>query len=157
MTQKVQPQIESDDFDDAQIVEGADEGLAPWVITFADLVPLLLVFFILLFAIGTIEEKKWQKIKIHKIRFNHEASIPSTLENFSTIFFLCIRNKRRDWNRIRVVVRGHHFQLWINGKLSSELIDDFEKGGRLDRGMIALQLHEKGTKIEFADVKMKKH
>jgi chemotaxis protein MotB len=63
MTQKVQPQIESDDFDDAQIVEGADEGLAPWVITFADLVTLLLVFFILLFAIGTIEEKKWQKIK----------------------------------------------------------------------------------------------
>ena len=63
MTQKPQPQFESDDFDDPQNIDGTDEGLAPWVITFADLVTLLLVFFVLLFAIGTIEEKKWRAIK----------------------------------------------------------------------------------------------
>ncbi|MGV7220216.1 MAG: OmpA/MotB family protein [Nitrospinales bacterium] len=62
MTEKPQAH-ESDDFEDPQNIEGADEGLAPWVITFADLVTLLLVFFVLLFAIGTIEEKKWRKVK----------------------------------------------------------------------------------------------
>jgi chemotaxis protein MotB len=63
MANKPQVQFESDDFDDPQNIEATDEGLAPWVITFADLVTLLLVFFVLLFAIGTIEEKKWRKIK----------------------------------------------------------------------------------------------
>jgi len=38
-------------------------GIAPWVITFADMVTLLTVFFILLFAVGTIEDKKWRQIK----------------------------------------------------------------------------------------------
>jgi chemotaxis protein MotB len=63
MTEKPEAQFEADNFDDPQSIEGADEGLAPWVITFADLVTLLLVFFVLLFAIGTIEEKKWRAIK----------------------------------------------------------------------------------------------
>jgi chemotaxis protein MotB len=38
-------------------------GVPPWVITFADMVTLLMVFFILLFAIGTVEQEKWQQIK----------------------------------------------------------------------------------------------
>jgi chemotaxis protein MotB len=38
-------------------------GIAPWVITFADMVTLLMVFFILLFAIGTVEQEKWRQIK----------------------------------------------------------------------------------------------
>ena len=38
-------------------------GIAPWVITFADMVTLMTVFFILLFAVGTIEDKKWRQIK----------------------------------------------------------------------------------------------
>jgi len=63
MEQKPKTQFESDGFNDSQSIEDTDEGLAPWVITFADLVTLLLVFFILLFAIGNIEEKKWRKIK----------------------------------------------------------------------------------------------
>ncbi len=40
-----------------------DEGIPPWVMTFADLVTLLMVFFILLFAMGTIEDEKWRQIK----------------------------------------------------------------------------------------------
>ncbi|PIP72829.1 MAG: flagellar motor protein [Nitrospinae bacterium CG22_combo_CG10-13_8_21_14_all_47_10] len=39
------------------------EGAPAWVTTFADLVTLLMVFFILLFAMGTIEENKWKQIK----------------------------------------------------------------------------------------------
>ena len=38
-------------------------GVPPWVITFADMVTLLMVFFILLFAIGTIEQEKWRQLK----------------------------------------------------------------------------------------------
>ena len=39
------------------------EGAPAWVMTFADLVTLLMVFFILLFAMGSIEENKWKQIK----------------------------------------------------------------------------------------------
>ena len=39
------------------------EGAPAWVMTFADLVTLLMVFFILLFAMGSIEEEKWRQIK----------------------------------------------------------------------------------------------
>ena len=39
------------------------EGSPAWVMTFADLVTLLMVFFILLFAMGSIEENKWKQIK----------------------------------------------------------------------------------------------
>ncbi len=45
--------------------EEEDEGggVPPWVMTFADLVTLLMVFFILLFAMGSIEDEKWRLIK----------------------------------------------------------------------------------------------
>jgi chemotaxis protein MotB len=45
--------------------EGCDcpEGMPAWVMTFADLVTLLMVFFILLFAMGSIEDEKWRLIK----------------------------------------------------------------------------------------------
>lgn len=39
------------------------EGAPAWIMTFADLVTLLMVFFILLFAMGSIEEEKWRQIK----------------------------------------------------------------------------------------------
>jgi len=38
-------------------------GVPPWIITFADMVTLLMVFFILLFAIGNVEQEKWRDIK----------------------------------------------------------------------------------------------
>lgn len=41
--------------------EGA--GIPAWVMTFADLVTLLMVFFILLFAMGSIEDEKWRLVK----------------------------------------------------------------------------------------------
>ena len=39
------------------------QGAPSWVMTFADLVTLLMVFFILLFAMGSIEEEKLKQIK----------------------------------------------------------------------------------------------
>jgi len=38
-------------------------GAPAWITTFADLVTLLMVFFILLFAMGTIEDDKWKQMK----------------------------------------------------------------------------------------------
>ena len=44
--------------------EGDEGGGVPaWVMTFADLVTLLMVFFVLLFAMGSIEDEKWRLIK----------------------------------------------------------------------------------------------
>ena len=51
------------DEEDEFVIEESRSGLAPWVITFADMVTLLMVFFILLFAIGTVEQEKWRQIK----------------------------------------------------------------------------------------------
>jgi len=54
-----QPPTEQED----EVVEEGEAGAPPWVMTFADLVTLLMVFFILLFAMGTIEDQKWKQIK----------------------------------------------------------------------------------------------
>ncbi|MFQ5717707.1 MAG: flagellar motor protein MotB, partial [Nitrospinales bacterium] len=43
--------------------EESGEGVPAWVMTFADLVTLLMVFFILLFAMGSIEDEKWRLVK----------------------------------------------------------------------------------------------
>ena len=57
--------LETEENPDDEIEYAAEEsrGVPPWVITFADMVTLLMVFFILLFAIGTVEQEKWQQIK----------------------------------------------------------------------------------------------
>lgn len=61
--EKKKPPPPEDDFDGEEDEEEGDGGAPAWVVTFADLVTLLMVFFILLFAMGTIEEKKWRQIK----------------------------------------------------------------------------------------------
>ena len=43
--------------------EEGPKGAPAWVVTFADLVTLLMVFFILLFAMGSIEDDKWKLVK----------------------------------------------------------------------------------------------
>lgn len=48
---------------DDEDIDLEEKGIAPWVITFADMVTLLMVFFILLFAMGTIEEEKFKQLR----------------------------------------------------------------------------------------------
>ncbi len=62
--------------------------------------------------------------------------------------------RRRDWNDVRIIARGNHFQFFINGKLASEFTDDATRG-RLNRGAIGLQLHDKGMHVEFKDLRLK--
>lgn len=63
--------------------------------------------------------------------------------------------KKRDWNRCYILARGNHFQFLINGTLSSEFIDGIGEG-RLESGFIALQLHEKGTIVQFTDILLRR-
>ena len=55
------------------------------------------------------------------------------------------------WNDVRIVAQGNHLQFFINGKLASEFIDNARKG-RLERGAIALQIHDKDMLVEFKDL-----
>ncbi len=61
---------------------------------------------------------------------------------------------KRDWNRCHVVARGNHFRFSINGILSSEFVDGIREG-YLNSGLIALQIHEKGTVVQFKDILLK--
>jgi len=60
------------------------------------------------------------------------------------------------WNDVRIAARGSHFQFFINGKLTSEFTDNVEPE-RLKRGAIGLQIHDKGTKVEFKDIRLKEN
>jgi hypothetical protein len=59
------------------------------------------------------------------------------------------------WNDVHIIARGNHFQFFINGKPASEFTDN-AKSGRLDNGAIGLQIHDKGMKVEFKDIRLKR-
>ncbi|MFN0128789.1 MAG: family 16 glycoside hydrolase [Verrucomicrobiales bacterium] len=59
------------------------------------------------------------------------------------------------WNEVRVVAKGRSFQYFIYGKPASEFTDHAEVG-HLDSGGIALQIHDKGMKVEFKDLQLRK-
>ena len=60
----------------------------------------------------------------------------------------------RQWNDVHVIARGNHFKFFINGKIAAEFTDN-AKQGRLDKGAIRLQIHDKGMHVEFKDIRMK--
>ena len=62
--------------------------------------------------------------------------------------------RKQDWNHVRVVARGFEFQMLLNGKLSSEFVDN-AKEGRLATGAIGVQIHDKGMQVDFKDVRLK--
>ena len=59
------------------------------------------------------------------------------------------------WNDVRIIARGRRFQFFINGKLASEFTDNARQG-RLDQGAIGLQIHDKGMRVEFKDIRLKR-
>ena len=61
----------------------------------------------------------------------------------------------QQWNDVHIIARGNHFQLIINGKLSSEFIERLPEAKRLKKGMIQLQLHDPGMIVEFRDIRLK--
>ena len=63
--------------------------------------------------------------------------------------------RRRAWNDLRVLARGSRFQMFINGRLASEFSDEM-RHGRLEYGAIALQLHDKGMRVAFKDIRLRR-
>ena len=74
---------------------------------------------------------------------------PSPIKNGLTVQDI----RDNDWNDVRIVAQGNHFEFYINGKLASEFTDNL-RAGRLDRGAIGLQLHNRGMRVEFKDIRM---
>ncbi len=63
--------------------------------------------------------------------------------------------RKGDWNHVHIIVEGNRFQLFINGKLSSEFTEHLPQAKRLQSGMIQLQLHDPGMIVQFRDLQMK--
>ena len=60
-----------------------------------------------------------------------------------------------DWNNYKIVANGFHFEHYINGVKTMELIDNDEKTRRAD-GLLALQLHAGPPMVvQFKNIKMR--
>ncbi len=63
--------------------------------------------------------------------------------------------KKADWNEYVVIVKGNHFQHFINGKATIDLTDECESK-LVKSGVLALQLHVGGAMtVEFKDLRIK--
>ena len=60
----------------------------------------------------------------------------------------------QEWNDVRIIARGNNFQFFINDKFAAEFTDN-AKTGRLDQGIIGLQIHDKDMRVEFKDLLLK--
>ena len=63
--------------------------------------------------------------------------------------------KKNDWNELHIIASGNKFQMFINGKLSSEFTENLPEEKRLKKGQIQFQLHDPGMIAEFKDIKLK--
>ena len=63
--------------------------------------------------------------------------------------------RKGDWNHVHIIVEGNRFQLFINGKLSSEFTEHLPQAKRLQSGMIQLQLHDPSMIVQFIDLQLK--
>ncbi len=62
--------------------------------------------------------------------------------------------RRGDWNDYRIVAKGAHVRVYINGTLFSELLDRQQNAADLS-GMLALQLHSgPHTRVEFRQIRL---
>ena len=75
----------------------------------------------------------------------------STIEGAFTVADI----RQRQWNDVRIVARGNHFEFFVNGKPASTFTDNANRG-RLEYGTIGLQIHDKGMRVEFKDIRLKR-
>jgi uncharacterized protein (TIGR03067 family) len=63
--------------------------------------------------------------------------------------------KKDGWNDYVIIARGNHFQHFINGKQTVDVIDECE-AKRVGSGVVALQVHAgPPMKVEFKDLRLK--
>ena len=63
--------------------------------------------------------------------------------------------RKGGWNNVHILARDNHFQLFINGKLSSEFTEHLPQAKRLKSGRIQLQLHDPGMIVHFKNLRLK--
>ncbi|MEM9658426.1 MAG: DUF1080 domain-containing protein, partial [Planctomycetota bacterium] len=69
--------------------------------------------------------------------------------------FLVSALRRHGWNRVRIIAEGTRFRFFINDQLAAELVDAARQD-RLKRGAIGLQIHDQGTRVEFAEIRIQR-
>ncbi|MDZ7618133.1 MAG: DUF1080 domain-containing protein [Patescibacteria group bacterium] len=78
-----------------------------------------------------------------------------TITQFADAAELLKAVKVGDWNEYRIVAKGRHTALWINGVLMCEA-EDHEPKYALPKGMISLQMHAgPPMRIEFKDLRIR--
>lgn len=130
-------------------IEEIEEGLPPWVIIFADMVTLLLVFFILLFAIGNIEDDKWRKIKesLRTALGSHDIDESGVREGLDVLKQL---QSKFDEESISAVDEVGALVAKEIDSIASE-VDEFVFSNKL-AGQVQVSKEERGAVITIADV-----
>lgn len=135
--------------EEEEFVIRESRGVAPWVITFADMVTLLMVFFILLFAIGTVEQEKWRQIK-ESLR---EALGADAVEELGTRQGLDVVHK----TQIQVDKKTVHAVDEVGAMVNREMediiseVEEFVFKNKL-LGQVLVSSDERGAVITISDV-----
>jgi chemotaxis protein MotB len=139
-----EPEENLDDEIDYAIEES--RGVPPWIITFADMVTLLMVFFILLFAIGTVEQDKWRQIK-ESLR---EALGADAIEELGTRQGLDVIQTRVDEQTVHAV---DEVGAMVNREMEDIIseVEEFVFKNKLS-GEVRVSSDERGAVITISDV-----
>ena len=89
--------------------------------------------------------KRGTSLLIHSDGETESSQIPDALELKDI--------NEHQWNEIKIIALDNNFRFYINGRLTSEFIDNFSEA--LTHGAIALQIHDAGMKVEFKDIMLK--
>jgi len=121
-------------------------SIPPWVITFADMVTLLMVFFILLFAIGTIEQEKWRQLK-ESLR---EALGADAIEEMGTKQGLDVIKTQVDEKTVHAV---DEVGAMVNREMEDIIseVEEFVFKNKLS-GEVLVSSDERGAVITISDV-----
>ena len=139
-----EPEENLDDEIDYAIEES--RTVPPWVITFADMVTLLMVFFILLFAIGTVEQDKWRQIK-ESLR---EALGADAIEELGTRQGLDVIQTQVDEQTVHAV---DEVGAMVNREMEDIIseVEEFVFKNKLS-GEVRVSSDERGAVITISDV-----
>jgi len=132
--------------DEVEYAIEESRGVAPWIITFADMVTLLMVFFILLFAIGTVEQDKWRQIK-ESLR---EALGADAIDELGTRQGLDVIQTRVDEQTVHAV---DEVGAMVNREMENIIseVEEFVFKNKLS-GEVRVSSDERGAVITISDV-----
>lgn len=140
------PEPEENLDDEVEMFIEESRGVAPWIITFADMVTLLMVFFILLFAIGTVEQDKWRQIK-ESLR---EALGADAIEEMGTRQGLDVIKTQVDEKTVHAV---DEVGAMVNREMEDIIseVEEFVFKNKLS-GKVRVSSDERGAVITISDV-----